>query len=68
MDLQFWSSLSVLLYKTFRKLKEFFSPEHLAMTEAFNANLSNGKSLYINETFPVSMNSFFFLEKLRCEI
>jgi hypothetical protein len=34
-----------LLYKTFKKLKNFFSPEHLAMTEAFNANLSNGKSL-----------------------
>ena len=68
MDLQFWSSLSVCCIKLFRKLKNFFSPEHLAMTEAFNANLSNGKSLYINETFPVSMNSFLFLEKLRCEI
>ena len=52
-----------LLYKTFRKLKNFFSPEHLAMTDAFSANLSRGKSLYINETLPVSMNSSLIFGK-----
>ena len=34
-----------LLYRTFKKLKNFFSPEHLAITEALSANLSKGKSL-----------------------
>ena len=32
------------LYKTFKKLKYLSLPEHLAITDAFKANLSRGKS------------------------
>ena len=33
------------LYKTFKKLKNLSFPEHRAITDAFKANLSKGKSL-----------------------
>ena len=60
-------SIFCFLCKTFKKLKNLSFQEHLAITDAFKANLSRGKSLYVNTILPVSIHIFLILEILHYE-